>query len=98
MLLARIASQMTSLILVLFPILVPQPLWERANAIDSNGYVLSSVFGPALAGALVAGFGAPTALLVTSTISALAAIIAIGLRDPSMRTETGRLLVDAWRG
>src|SRR2546425_4504170 len=56
----------------LFPILVPQPLWERANAIDSNGYVVSSVFGPALAGALVAGFGAPTALLVTSTISALA--------------------------
>ena len=33
----------------LFPILVPQHLWERANALDSNGYVISSVFGPALA-------------------------------------------------
>ncbi len=82
----------------LFPILVPQLLWERANALDSNGYVISSVFGPALAGALVALFGAPAALLATAAISALAAIIALGLRDPSPRTESGRLLTDAWQG
>lgn len=82
----------------LFPILVPQPLWERANALDSNGYVISSVFGPALAGALVALFGAPTALLVTAGFSAGAAIIALGLRDPSPRTESGQLLSDAWQG
>ena len=82
----------------LFPILVPQPMWERANAIDSNGYVVSTVLGPALAGALVAAFGAPAALLVTGGVSASAAVIAIGLRDPSTRTQTGPLLVDAWRG
>jgi MFS family permease len=82
----------------LFPILVPQPLWERANALDSNGYVISSVFGPALAGALVALFGAPAALLVTASFSAAAAIIALGLRDPSPRTESGQLLSDAWQG
>ncbi len=82
----------------LFPILVPQPLWERANAIDSNGYVVSSIFGPALAGALVALFGAPTALLVTAGLSAGAAIIALGLRDPSTRTERRALLTEAWRG
>jgi MFS family permease len=39
----------------LFPLIVPKPMWERANAIDSNGYVISSVVGPALAGAIVAG-------------------------------------------
>jgi MFS family permease len=82
----------------LFPILVPQPLWERANALDSNGYVISSVFGPALAGALVALFGAPAALLTTAAISATAALIALGLRDPSPRAESGRLLAEAWRG
>jgi len=82
----------------LFPLLVPQPLWERANALDSNGYVVSSVFGPAAAGALVATLGAPYALFVPAGVSAVAAVIALGLRDPSTRTETGRLLPDAWRG
>ncbi|TMC30994.1 MAG: MFS transporter [Chloroflexi bacterium] len=82
----------------LFPILVPQHLWERANAIDSNGYVVSSVFGPAAAGALVAALGAPYALFVPAAISAVAAGIAVGLRDPSTRTDTGQLLADAWRG
>src|SRR2546428_7284854 len=41
----------------LFPLLVPRPLWERANAIDSNGYVVSSIFGPAVAGALAPTVG-----------------------------------------
>lgn len=82
----------------LFPLIVPAPLWERANAIDSNGYVVASIIGPALAGALVAGLGAPTALAVTASIFAIAGVVAIGLRDPATRTDTGRLLGDAWRG
>src|SRR5919201_277590 len=81
-----------------FPLLVPQPLWERANAVDSNGYVISSIFGPAAAGALVAALGAPYALFVPAAISAVAAGVALGLRDPATRTDTGRLLADAWRG
>lgn len=82
----------------LFPLIVPAKLWERANAIDSNGYVVASVIGPALAGALVAGLGSPTALAVTAAIFAVAGVVAIGLRDPATRTDTGRLLADAWRG
>jgi len=82
----------------LFPLLVPERLWERANAVDSNGYVISSVFGPAAAGALVATLGASYALLAPAVISALAAVVALGLRDPSTPTDTGRLLSDAWRG
>jgi MFS family permease len=82
----------------LFPLIVPVPLWERANAIDSNGYVVASIIGPALAGALVAGLGAPTALAMTASIFAVAGVVAIGLRDPATRTDTGRLMADAWRG
>ncbi len=82
----------------LFPLIVPPRLWERANAIDSNGYVVASIFGPALAGTLVAAFGAPAALAVTASIYAVAAVVAIGLRDVGDRTATGKLLADAWRG
>ncbi len=82
----------------LFPLIVPRPLWERANAIDSNGYVVASIVGPALAGTLVAVFGAPAALAFTASIFAVAALVAIGIRDPGGRTEAGNLLGDAWRG
>jgi MFS family permease len=82
----------------LFPLIVPEPLWERANAIDSNGYVVASIVGPALAGTLVAGLGAPTALGVTASLFAVAGVVAIGLRDPGSRNDSGRLLADAWRG
>ncbi len=82
----------------LFPLIVPKHMWERANAIDSNGYIVASIVGPALAGGLVAGLGAPTALAVTASLFAIAGVVAIGLRDPATRTDTGRLLADAWRG
>jgi MFS family permease len=82
----------------LFPLIVPRHLWERANAIDSNGYVVASIVGPALAGALVAGFGAPLALAFTACLFAAAAVVSLGLRDPATKGETGRLLPDAWRG
>src|SRR5207245_10159159 len=47
----------------LFPVLVPRSLWERANAVDSNGYVVSSILGPAAAGGLVGFLGAGWALV-----------------------------------
>lgn len=82
----------------LFPLLVPPPLWERANAIDSNGYVVSSIFGPALAGALVAALGAEAALAATGAAFGAAALATVGLKDPGARTSGGRLLRDAWAG
>ena len=30
----------------LFPLLVPERLWERVNAIDSNGYLVATIVGP----------------------------------------------------
>ena len=82
----------------MFPLIVPRPLWERANAIDSNGYVVSSIFGPAIAGALIATVGSLWALALTSVIYAVAAIITVPLRDPLGRIPHGRLLSDAWAG
>lgn len=82
----------------LFPLIVPMPLWERANAVDSNGYVVASIFGPAMAGALVATVGPASALAVIAAIFVAAAAAATGLRDPGGRTAGGRLLSDAWLG
>ena len=82
----------------LFPVLVPERLWERANAIDSNGYVIASIVGPAAAGALVATAGTSSAMLVTAAVFALAALVTIGLRDPGETAKTSGLLRDAWAG
>ncbi len=82
----------------MFPLIVPRPLWERANAIDSNGYVVSSIFGPAIAGALVATVGSLWALALTSAFYAIAAVITVPLRDPLGRVPHGGLLSDAWAG
>jgi MFS family permease len=82
----------------MFPLIVPRPLWERANAVDSNGYVVSSIFGPAIAGALVAAVGSLWALGLTSAIYAVAALITVPLRDPLGRIPHAGLLSDAWAG
>ena len=83
----------------LFPILVPRHLWERVNAVDSNGYVIATIVGPPLAAALVALFGGAVALIGVAIAFGLAAVTMIGVPDPESETaSTGRLLVDAWQG
>lgn len=83
----------------LFPILVPEHLWERVNAVDSNGYVVAIIIGPPAAAALVALFGGPAALLVIGIAFGIAAVVLVGVPDPPARTESkGNLLVDAWDG
>jgi MFS family permease len=82
----------------LFPLLVPRPLWERANAIDSNGYVVSSILGPAVAGVLVATVGSLWALALTSAMYLVAAAVTLGVRDPLGSVPHGKLLSDAWAG
>lgn len=83
----------------LLPILAPVHLWERANAIDSNGYVVATLLGPPAAAALVAVLGGPIALIGTGLVFALAAAVLVGMPDPrTPTTSTGRLLLDAWQG
>ena len=83
----------------LFPIMVPEPLWERVNAVDSNGYVLASIVGPPIAAALVGLFGGPIALLAIGVAFGIAAAALIGVPDPAGRiATTARVLADAWAG
>jgi MFS family permease len=83
----------------LFPLLVPRRLWERVNALDSNGYVVATLIGPAAAGLLVQLAGGPPTLLVIGGLFGIAALVFVRVADPHNETEsTGRLLVDAWQG
>lgn len=83
----------------LFPLIVPRGLWERANALDSNGYVVATIFGPPIAASLVAFGGGPAALFAIGVIYGLTALSMVGVRDPPTEvTATGTLLSDARAG
>jgi len=83
----------------LFPILVPEHLWERVNAVDSNGYVVAIILGPPAAAGMVALFGGPVALIVIGVAFGAAAIVLVGVPDPpAPHASKGRLLEDAWDG
>ncbi len=81
----------------LFPLLVPRQLWDRANALDSLGYTLPAIVGPALAGALTAARGAELALFVSAAFFLGAAIVMLSVREPRSATPAAdRLLPAAW--
>jgi MFS family permease len=83
----------------LFPLMAPRHLWERLNAVDSNGYVVAQIIGPPVAAVVVGLFGGPIAVLSIGVVYALAAAIVTGVPDPATETaSSGRLLVDAWQG
>ncbi len=83
----------------LFPILVPRPLWERANAADSVGYVLATVVGPPLAGVIVQVWGPAEALAAIGAVFIVAATLMLGIPEPKIASaSTGGLLAAAWQG
>jgi MFS family permease len=83
----------------LFPIMVPEPLWERVNAIDSNGYVVATIVGPPIAATLVAIVGGPIALLAIGVGFGLGAAILAGVPEPAAPASLTRgILAEAWGG
>ncbi|MEO5965947.1 MAG: MFS transporter [Candidatus Limnocylindrales bacterium] len=83
----------------LFPVIVPRHLWERINAVDSNGYVVATLVGPPAAGLLVQVAGGPQTLLLIAALYGVSALVFTRVREPEITTSsTGRLLVDAWLG
>jgi MFS family permease len=83
----------------LFPIIVPEHLWERVNAVDSNGYVIATIIGPPLAASLVTIIGGPLTLLATGVAFGLAAVVLTGIPDPVTEIDTsGSILTDARDG
>ena len=82
----------------LFPTLVPRHLWDRANAIDSGGYVVAAIMGPGLAGLAVATLGSTVGLIVPAGLLVGAAVLLVGVRLPaSVQAEPVHLVVDAGR-
>ncbi|MEI7745398.1 MAG: MFS transporter [Chloroflexota bacterium] len=83
----------------IFPIIVPKHLWERVNAVDSNGYVVATLVGPPAAGLMVQVVGGPETLLVIAALYAVSAVVFLRVPDPRTETATtGSLLRDAWAG
>ncbi len=83
----------------LFPLIVPRRLWERVNALDSNGYVVATLIGPPVAGVLVETAGGPATLVVIACLYGVSATVFLRIADPpSGSATTGRLLHDAWLG
>ena len=83
----------------LFPIIVPRHLWERVNALDSTGYVIATIIGPALAAGLVATLGGAVTFIAVGLSYGVAAIeIARAPEPPTKIASTGKLGVDAWQG
>ena len=83
----------------LFPLLVPEPLWERVNAVDSNGWVLATVVGAPFGAVFAQILGFEAALAIIGAAYLAAALIMVGAPDP--RTDvasTGNLIRDAWLG
>lgn len=77
----------------LLPIIVPRALWDRANAIDSAGYVIATIAGPGLAGILVASLQGEGALLCIAGTFTLSAFAALGITDPTPHRQTGGSLI-----
>ena len=83
----------------LFPLIVPERLWERANAVDSNGYLVATILGPPVAAGLVSLVGGAWTLILIGLVYGGATVAMIGAPDPMNATaSTGRLLRDAWDG
>ncbi len=66
----------------LFPDLVPEHLWERANAVDSSGYQVALIAGPPVAAVLFGLFGQAVAFSAIAITYAASALFTIGLRFP----------------
>ena len=82
----------------LLPLIVPQPLWDRANALDSIAYAVTMSAGPALAGVLTAWSGPVLALTATAVFFLLAGILIVGLPEPRVSRESRPILAEAWAG
>jgi predicted MFS family arabinose efflux permease len=80
------------------PLIVPRSLWDRVNAVDSGAYLVATVLGPGLGGAIVAIFGATRALLVPAGLLVVGAALLPGVPVPRVAPPTTPILRDAWEG
>ena len=83
----------------LFPLITPEHLWERVNAVDSNGYLIASIIGPPLAATLFVLLGPQAAVIAIGIPYAIATVTLIGVREPAKRgLRSQRLVADVMTG
>ncbi len=83
----------------LLPVLVPERLWPRVNAVDVNSFVLAQLVGPPVAGVVTQIAGPEAALCVIAVLFVAAAVMTVGIPDPPLgAVSSGRLVVDARNG
>ena len=80
------------------PVIVPRRLWDVANAVDSAGYVMPDLIGPAVAGLLMAAFNGETALLFIAGCFLVSAVAAAGLDVPDPEAVSGSVTRAAIEG
>lgn len=81
----------------LFPVVVPTHLWDRANAVDSMSYMVTTIVGPPLAGALTAFISAEAAIGAAAAVFIGGAIALAGVRDVAHDREITRSVWDEAR-
>ena len=83
----------------LFPLVIPPRLWDRANAVDSMFYMITTVLGPPLAGAIVAFSSPEAAIAATAAVFLAGALTLTAVRDVhSERDDRAGLLAEARAG
>ena len=75
------------------PLLLPPDLWGRGNAIDSSGYTITVIVGPALGGLLFGLLGPEGALAIGAGLYGAGAASLFGFREPGSRTESPESLL-----
>ncbi|MDQ6748382.1 MAG: MFS transporter [Candidatus Dormibacteraeota bacterium] len=81
------------------PLLLPPDLWGRGNAIDSSGYTITVIIGPALGGFSVGVLGPEAAILIAAALYAAGAISLLGAPEPGPKSRaTESLLRSALAG
>ncbi len=84
----------------LLPRIVPEKLWDRANAADMGSFAVTDAAGPALAGALFAVLGGVGALFATAAAFAGAALVLarpVGRVAPGTAADAS-VVHHAWEG
>lgn len=76
------------------PILLPPELWGRGNAIDSSGYTLTVIVGPALGGLVVGLFSPEAGIGMGASLYAVGAASLVGLAEPGTPAPSGQSI---WR-
>ena len=83
----------------LIPLSLPRDLWDRGNALDAASWEIASIFGPGLAGLLVAVLGPPAALVALGSTWMVAGLFLLRVPEPPVRGATDRhVLHEAWDG